>query len=49
MTIDLAKEARDKGIEYFLISFVDLFVLRSPVRRLMTRLVFVVLAVSGSV
>ena len=25
MTIDLAKEARDKGIEYFLISFVDLF------------------------
>jgi glutamine synthetase type III len=25
MTIDLAKEARDKGIDYFLISFVDLF------------------------
>lgn len=25
MTIDLAKEARNKGIDYFLISFVDLF------------------------
>ena len=25
MTIDLAQEARDKGIDYFLISFVDLF------------------------
>jgi glutamate---methylamine ligase len=25
MTIDLAQEAREKGIEYFLISFVDLF------------------------
>ena len=25
MTVDLAQEARDKGIDYFLISFVDLF------------------------
>ena len=25
MSIDLAQQARDKGIEFFLISFVDLF------------------------